>query len=281
MKILSDISIKDKNTLRLDVKTRYYAEISSDQELQELIQRKEFVHNQRLIIGAGANLLFTKDYEGLIIRTAIKGIRKVDEDSKSVILEANAGEAWHRLVTYAVDNNWGGIENLAYIPGTVGAAPVQNIAAYGQNIVDVFVYLEATNLETGKSKLFSKDECKYSYRESIFKHELKDKYLITRVRIKLSKRPDLDTSYFETGNTYSKHISLIGELEAITKPPYTIADIYRAVINIRRKKLPDVADMGTAGGFFKNPIITWKRYNELKEDDPDLQWYPAENLLYT
>ena len=281
MKLLSDISLRDKNTLRLDVNAKYFAEVISSEGLQELMQSHEYKNSEHLVVGDGANILFTKDYEGLVIKMGIRGINKVDEYSNKVVVEANAGENWHNLVTYAVENNWGGIENLAYIPGTVGAAPVQNIAAYGQNLTDTFISLSAVNLDTGEKKTFTKEECQFSYRESIFKQELGDKYIITQVRLLLNKNPDLNTSYFETGSTYTKNASLKAELEAIKGPPYSIKDIYHAVINIRTKKLPDFKKIGTAGSFFKNPMVTWQRYQELRDSDPDLQWYPPDNLLYT
>ncbi|OGM31263.1 UDP-N-acetylenolpyruvoylglucosamine reductase [Candidatus Woesebacteria bacterium RIFCSPHIGHO2_01_FULL_44_21] len=275
MKVYTNFSLKKFNTFRVDVEAKYFCEVKSEEELGEVI--KKYPDEKRFILGEGANTLFTKNFDGLVIRNSMKGIKKI-ESANNVILEVGAGENWHGLVMYSVENGWGGIENLVYIPGTVGAAPVQNIAAYGQNFEDVFVSLDVVELASGKKYTFSKEECEFEYRNSRFKSVDFGKFAITTVRLKLSKNPKINLSYFETGKTYAKNVSLAHELENISKP--TIKDVAMAVMKIRKSKLPDVTEVGTAGSVFKNPVVTRAKYKEMKREDPDLQSYPAENLKY-
>lgn len=280
MKLLTNHSLKNLNTFRVDVKAKYFVEVTSIEEINEILNNEEVSKSNVLVLGEGANILFTKDFEGLVIKMNIKGIEKVEESENSVVIEAGAGEIWDDLVHFAIEQNYGGIENMALIPGTVGAAAVQNIAAYNENLVDVFVSLEAFILETKSIKTFSKEECEFSYRESIFKNGLREKAIITQVRIKLSKRPEINATYFETGKTYKSKGTLEQELLSFAKPPFSISDIYKAVSNIRLKKLPDPKKIGTAGSFFKNPVITKEKYEELKKFDSDLQCYPVDKLTY-
>jgi UDP-N-acetylmuramate dehydrogenase len=204
----------------------------------------------------------------------LKGKRVVQEDADRVVLEVSGGEDWSELVTYTVDRGWGGIENLAMVPGTVGAAPIQNIACYGQNLVDVFVSLDAVDLTTGTTKTFTKEECAFSYRDSIFKGSEGKRYLVTKVRLSLSKNPVTDTSY------HSRYDSIAEELKAMAKPPYTISDVYRAVCTIRTRKLPEVKEVGSAGSFFKNPVVSREKAIELRRMVSGLQVYPVDQLLY-
>src|SRR3989344_5734554 len=193
MKVYTNFSLKKFNTFRVDAEAKYFCEVKSEEELGEVI--KKYPGEKKFILGEGANILFTEDFDGIVIRNSMKGIKKI-ESANNVILEVGAGENWHGLVMYSVENGWGGIENLVYIPGTVGAAPVQNIAAYGQNFEDSFVSLNFFVWETGQTIVLTKSECEFGYRDSIFKHELKDKGIVTSVRLRLTKEHRLSTSYY-------------------------------------------------------------------------------------
>lgn len=276
MKILHNYSLENLNTFRVNVRARYFAEVSSEGQLIDVL--KKFPNTKIFVLGAGANILLTRDFDGLVIKDSILGVSVIKNNDRQVVLEIGGGENWHKLVMYAVNNGWGGIENLVYIPGTVGAAPVQNIAAYGQNFEDVFVSLDAIEISTLKKFTFSKKDCEFGYRESRFKSRDFGKYFITKVRIRLAKNPQMNTSYFETGKTYAKNVSLAGELKNVASP--TVKDVALAVMKIRKSKLPEVSEVGTAGSVFKNPIVSREKYEELKKKDPDLQCYPVEGLKY-
>lgn len=279
MNLQEHYSLKNDNTFRVDVKARYFAEVKDVEDLREVLSDTRIKGLPILVLGGGANILLTKDYEGLVLKNNILGKKVIFEDDNNVIVEAGSGENWDQFVKYCIDKGWGGIENMVYIPGTVGAAPVQNIAAYGQNFSDVFESLSAVEVASGDTKTFSKVDCGFEYRDSRFKTREKGKYIVVSVRIKLSKHPKVNTSYFETGKTIGKQVSLSGELANIENP--TIKDVADAVENIRKQKLPDVEKIGTAGSFFKNPVVSKSKYEELKKDDPDLQCYPVEGLNYT
>ncbi|MDX1618663.1 MAG: UDP-N-acetylmuramate dehydrogenase, partial [Balneolaceae bacterium] len=209
---------------------------------------------------------FVADYKGLVLHIAIGGIEKIEEDDRHVWIRTGAGENWHRLVRYCVDRGWGGIENLSLIPGTVGAAPIQNIGAYGVELQEVFESLEAINVQNGEAETFSKSRCRFGYRDSIFKRELKGKYVVTRVVLRLSKQPVLNTSY--------------GAIESMLKEKGIedpdIRDISDIVIEIRESKLPDPAKVGNAGSFFKNPVIDLDRYRQLKREYPSMPGYSLD-----
>ena len=273
--VKENFPLKALNTFGLDVRARYFATIDSDACLELLLDQEIFRDRQFLILGHGSNVLFSSDYDGLVARMCLKGKRVVQEDSNQVVLEVSGGEDWSELVTYTVDRGWGGIENLAMVPGTVGAAPIQNIACYGQNLVDVFVSLDAIDLASGTLKTFSKEECAFSYRDSMFKRSEGKRYLVTKVRLSLSKNPVTDTSY------HSRYDSIEDELRASARPPFTIRDVYRAVCTIRTRKLPDVKEIGSAGSFFKNPVVSREKALELRKSVPGLQVYPVDQLLYS
>jgi UDP-N-acetylmuramate dehydrogenase len=226
------------------------------------------------VIGRGANILFTQDFPGLVIHVAIKGIDIIEQNQQQITLQLGAGEDWPELVTYAVNQGWAGIENLAGIPGLVGAAPIQNIGAYGQQLADVFVSLQAVNRQTGELKTFSKADCQFQYRDSIFKHELKDAYVITSVTLQLATDFSANTSY------HSRYESLEDELQTFAQPPYSLGDIHRAIIQIRQKKLPQIEEVGTVGSTFKNPFITQTQLSELQKKTPNVQYYPVEGMAY-
>lgn len=264
MKILSNVSLKPFNTFGIDVKAAHFVEIHTVEELQQLLAHELF-KLPRLVLGGGSNVLFTQDFEGLVIKLSIKGIEIVAETSQHVQLKVGAGEIWHELVLHAIQNNWAGIENMSLIPGTVGAAPMQNIGAYGVEIKDVFVQLEALEIATGKVKTFSKEECDFGYRWSVFKGALKDQFIITSVNFQLAKQPTFKTEYGDIKNT----------LAEMGVTDLSIKAISNAVIAIRQSKLPDPSKIGNAGSFFKNPEIPETQFNELKQKFENIVGYPT------
>jgi UDP-N-acetylmuramate dehydrogenase len=274
MNMQNNHSLKHINAFKLDIKAKYYLSINNKAELSSLFTQPLLKENNFYILGQGFNTLFKEDYNGVVININIKGIRKALENERYVELEIGAGEDWIEMVEYAIDNNYCGIENMNLIPGSVGSAPVQNIAAYGQNLEDVFVSLEAFDIAGLKFKKFNKAECKFAYRSSFFKTEGKNKYIITSVRIRLFKKGAVDTSY------HSRYGSLVDELEKFAKPPFTIKDAGEAVKRIRLRKFPDWTKLGTAGSFFLNPVITKKQLAQLQKLHPNIQFYPVDKLTY-
>jgi len=266
MKLLENFPLKDITTFHAKVFAKQYAEFTSVDELKEILSLPNVKGKQFMILGGGSNVLFTGDYNGIIIRNAIKGIEIVKEQGDDIYIKANSGEKWHDFVLYCVSHNYGGVENLSLIPGTVGAGPIQNIGAYGVELKDTLFEVEALNIHTHDVKKFSSEDCKFGYRESIFKGEQKGKYIITAVTLKLNKNPKkLNTTY----GTISKELEAMG----IANP--TISDISKAVINIRSSKLPDPEKLGNAGSFFKNPIIPNAQFEKLKAQFPEMASFPA------
>lgn len=265
------------NTFKISAQADLFLRLKNAADITKL---REFSSGERvLVLGEGANILFTKNFQGLVVKNDLTGKGIVSQNADTVTLRIASGENWHKVVMWAVKNNWSGIENLAYIPGTVGGAPVQNIAAYGQNFEDVFVYLDGINLETGRRERYQKTDCQFGYRESLFKKTLQGKFFVTEVVIKLSKKPQGNASYHELR---VMHFSLIDELKkAGKKEPFLPADIARVVIGMRKVKQPDWHKVGTAGSFFKNPIVSRKVLDNLKKQLTDLQFYPVEKLIYT
>ena len=263
MNLLENISLKNYNTFGIDVLAKYFVEISVQNDLFEIPPLIKSLNVPFLILSGGSNILFTKNFEGLVIKISTKGIKIINEDDKYVYLKAEAGEVWDELVQFCVNNNFGGIENLSLIPGLVGAAPIQNIGAYGQELKDKFISIEALNLDNGKIKNFNNDECKFDYRYSIFKSELKNKYLITSLTLRLDKFPVINLSY---GNVKD-------ELMKLNKNDYTIKDVREVICNIRKSKLPDPKEIGNAGSFFKNPIIDEKKFEILKKFYPNIPFF--------
>jgi UDP-N-acetylmuramate dehydrogenase len=277
--IQKNYSLKDFNAFGNEVVAKYFVEINTEEELLELIKNKELIAEKRYVIGKTYNTLFVSEFfDGLIIKVCIKGKEKLEETDNYVVLKVNAGEDWPELVEYAVSNNWQGIENLALIPGSVGAAPVQNIAAYGQVLEDVFVSLEAINLENGEKKEFRKEECEFAYRTSIFKKGLIGKFIVTSVTLKLNK---VTGNYIPNTSYHSRYESLQGELDAQGKSaPYALKDIFEAVVGIRNKKLPKVEEWGTLGSVFMNPFISKKQLEKIQEKYPNIQFYPVDKMQY-
>jgi UDP-N-acetylmuramate dehydrogenase len=263
MKAIPDHSLKKLNTFGIEAKAKYFFEFNSQKELQEIIADKSYSPYEKMILGGGSNILFTKDFDGLVLQNKIKGIEIIKEDGDEVYVRSGAGEVWHHLVLYCIDKGLGGIENLSLIPGTVGAAPMQNIGAYGAEVKDVFINLEAVSLKDGQIKTFSKEACQFGYRESIFKKALKGEYVITSVTLKLNRKPEYNTSYGAIKTT----------LEEMGVKELSIKAISDVVCHIRQSKLPDPVKIGNAGSFFKNPEIPEKKYTELLTTYPNMPCY--------
>lgn len=278
MTIYKNHPLKKHNTLAVEAKCSYYCEVKSAKELAQLLQNEKFKKcKKHLILGGGSNLLLaTNKYTGFVIKNKIKGIEKINETKNKVYYSFGAGESWDKIVYFTAQKNLGGIENLAYIPGTVGGAVVQNIAAYDQNLQDTFYSLIAINKNTLKTKTFYKPDCKFKYRESFFK-TTRNPWIVTNVTLALNKNAKLDLKYFEMGLNKT---SLQTELEQIAKPPYSVIDMYKAVASLRQKRIPSEKQFPNPGSFFKNPVITKQKYLRIKEEILDLQFYPAGKVKY-
>jgi UDP-N-acetylmuramate dehydrogenase len=266
MNIQEHVSLKPFNTFGIDAQARYFAEPSTIKQFQEVLSENKFANIPKLILGGGSNVLLTKDFEGLALKNNIKGIELIKEDEDFYYVKAGAGEVWHDVVMYCVTNNYGGLENLSLIPGSVGAGPIQNIGAYGVELKDYLFELEALNIKDKTTRIFSNAECKFGYRESVFKRVLKDQYIIMSVTYRLLKNLQLNTRYG----------AIEKELEAMKIKNVTIKDISQAVCNIRNSKLPNPTQIGNAGSFFKNPEIQRNVLNNLKTTFPDIISYDID-----
>lgn len=255
--------LKTHNTFGINASASFFARFKSEEEL--LVLLKENKNHELFILGGGSNILFTKNFEGLVLKNEIKGFNILQESDKSVLVEAGAGMNWHEFVLKCLDFNFGGVENLSLIPGNVGASPMQNIGAYGVEIKDVFEYLDAIHIKTGTLKRFTNKDCAFGYRESIFKNKVKGEYIISRVGFRLTKEHVINTSY----GAINKEL----ENQNILNP--NIKDVSNAVIAIRKSKLPDPNKIGNAGSFFKNPIIPLATLTVLQEKYPSVPNYPA------
>lgn len=267
MDIRENTSLKSFNTFGIDVAARYLATASSVDEFCTLIEDRRFAAVPMMVLGGGSNVLFTGDYNGLIVMNRLDGISLEREDSNHYYVKAGAGVVWHELVMWCIEKGYAGLENLSLIPGSVGAAPMQNIGAYGVEMKDCFHHLEALNTETLEIERFSNEDCRFGYRESVFKRELKGQYIITSVTFRLNKKPVFHTQYG----------AIEKELETLGITELSIAAVSRAVINIRRSKLPDPKVLGNAGSFFKNPEITPEQKEALLAGYPEAVVYPLEN----
>lgn len=247
-------SLKEFNTFGIDVTAKFFKKINSVEELTDCLDWSDDFGNQVFILGGGSNILLTQNIDKLVVKNDIRGIEVLTEDAESVEVKLGAGEIWHDTVLYCIDQGWAGIENLSLIPGSVGAAPIQNIGAYGVELKDVFVSLEALNINTRKVEVFKQAECEFGYRTSIFKTHQKGKYIITAVVLKLSKHSNINTEYGAINDILSK--------KNILSP--SIRDVSDAVIDIRSSKLPDPSLLGNSGSFFKNPIINKSSYQLLQ-----------------
>lgn len=267
--ILENYSLKNLNTFRVAATARWFMEIDTLEDLQILFQDEQWRDVPRLILGGGSNMLFTKDYEGLVVKINLKGINHVIDGSE-VLLTAGAGEVWNDVVNYAVTKGFSGMENLSLIPGSVGASPIQNIGAYGVEIKDVFYQCKAMDLETGLMQVFNLNDCSFSYRDSVFKSKFRGKYLITEVTYRLFTELKLNTSYGA--------IQVELEKRSIYTP--TVADISQVVSHIRLSKLPDPTMIGNAGSFFKNPVITSGDYGRLQAEFVDLVSFKLDESTF-
>lgn len=264
-----NISLKPYNTFGIQSKAEYFSTFDSVEGLNQIIRSNK--DQPLLVLGGGSNILLKSEVvNALVIVNQIKGKTITKETDLEVYVKVGAGENWHEFVLYALQNNWGGIENLSLIPGSVGASPMQNIGAYGVEIKDVFFELEAYQISTGEIKTFAHEDCHFGYRESVFKRALKDQYIITSVTYRLTKREH---------NKNTNYGIIEVELEKMEVKNPTIHDISKAVISIRQSKLPDPKEIGNAGSFFKNPIIPMQQFNELTERYPDIPHYKINDDL--
>lgn len=257
-------NLKKYNTFGVTAYASDFAEVTSEDQFRELILK----NSNALILGGGSNILFTNNYDGLVIHNSLKGIEVVDRNDHHVSVKVASGEIWHDFVMHAITNNWGGVENLSLIPGTVGAAPMQNIGAYGVEAKETITRVDAIDRSTGVSRSFTNEECRFGYRESVFKRELKEKFFISSVTLSLTNNKHrLNTTYGAIADT----------LREMNVSAPTIRDVSDAVIKIRRSKLPDPNVIGNAGSFFKNPVIHADLYHKLKERYPSMPGYTSEN----
>ncbi len=263
LEILHHHSLQSLNTFGFSTYAETCVFIHSLNELQECIQ--QFADEDKWVLGGGSNVVITQNIQPLLLINRIQGHSIISENDAEVVVEFGGGESWHQTVMFTVEKGWGGLENLSLIPGTVGAAPIQNIGAYGAELKDTFVQLLAIDLESGEPKIFKHDDCKFGYRESIFKHEAKGKYFIVSVQFRLSKLPEIKTQYGDIQQTLNDW--------GITNPG--VADVSKAVIHIRQSKLPDPAKIGNSGSFFKNPVIDKSLFDALSSQYPTIKSFDA------
>ncbi len=276
MKVYKNYSLKEHNGFKVDVSADFFIEIESEKDILELFKKDFYLKSKKkYILGDGYNTIFVGNYQGIIIKNNIKGIKKIDETEIETTFKVGAGENWHNFVEYTVNQNLSGIENIALVPGQVGSAPIQNIGAYGQVQEDTFLKLEAINLETGKIRTFSKKDCEFGYRTSFFKEKKEGKkYFIISVTYKFKK-----VGKIIPGKFYHSRYESIGDFLDFEKE-CTVRDIFKAVIKLRNKKLPKVEEWGTLGSIFMNPIISKDDFELIQKKFPDIQYYPADKMKY-
>jgi len=262
MEIQNNFSLKNYNTFGIEAKARRFIAVRDETELRTILEENK--SQQKFILGGGSNMLLTKDIEALVIHIDLKGKKIIKEDDDFVWVESQAGENWQEFVLWTIDQNFGGLENMSLIPGNVGTTPVQNIGAYGTEMKDTFVSCEAIKIENNEVKTFDKEECNFGYRESIFKNEAKNLYIITSVVFKLTKRNHkINISYGDISGELAKN--------NITNP--TLKDVSNAVISIRKSKLPDPKELGNSGSFFKNPILLKTNFEKIHLKFPEMKYY--------
>ncbi len=265
-----NFSLKPFNTFGVEAKAKYFVEVNTVEELIETLKHSNTQTLPLLFLGGGSNILFTKDFEGLAIQLNLKGISEEFLNENEVLVTAKAGENWHEFVMYCLGKNYGGLENLSLIPGNVGTSPMQNIGAYGTEIKDHFVSCKVLNLLTLEVETFDLVKCRFGYRDSIFKQEGKNKYVILEVSFKLTTQNHV---------IKTEYGAIQSELENLDITNPTIQDVSKAVINIRQSKLPDPKKIGNAGSFFKNPTIPLAQFEELKSNFENIQGYPNGNFV--
>ena len=265
MLVEKHVSLLPFNTFGLDVKADFLVKISAINDIRAVLSDETLKHQDRLILGGGSNILFTRNVKGVVLLNRIDGIEIIREENNQVFVKAGAGVVWHDLVMWCIEQDLGGMENLSLIPGSVGAGPMQNIGAYGVELKDVFFELEAMHLDTMEMQKFSAEDCKFGYRESVFKHELRNRFFITSVTFRLTRNPVLNTSYG----------AIATELQKMNVTAPGIREVSNAVINIRSSKLPDPKMLGNAGSFFKNPEVDQVVFDQLKDAYPAIVGYPT------
>ncbi len=266
MIISKNQSLLEYNTFKIDVKSKFFTIINTVEELKILLKDPIFKENRFLVLGEGSNILFTENFDGLIILNKIKGYSTPVINENEVIIKVNSGENWDNFVNYCVENNWSGVENLVSIPGTIGASPVQNIGAYGSEVKDVLLNVGAINIDTGEYRIFNNKDCEFGYRNSIFKNKLKNKYYITDVTYKLNINHKFSIDYGDVKNELNKRNLNINLL-----------NIKTVIADIRAEKLPDPKIIGNAGSFFKNPFVNINEYEKIKEKHPDIKAFKSNN----
>ncbi len=270
MQILENVSLKPFNTFGVSVFAQYFSEVHSKEELLEVLQFQKSNQIPLLFLGGGSNVLFTKNFDGIVVQLNLKGITEEKIDDNTVYVTAAAGENWHQFVLSNLDKNYGGLENLSLIPGNVGTSPMQNIGAYGTEIKDVFHSCKVLNIETLAIEEFDKEKCRFGYRDSIFKQEGKGKYVILEVTFQLTKNEH---------RISVEYGAIQSELEKMNVSNPTIKNVSDAVIAIRQSKLPDPKILGNAGSFFKNPTIPLLHYEKLQTSFPEIPGYPNGDFV--
>lgn len=268
MQIQENFSLRPYNSFGIQANAAFFGKFGNEDELNHLLEARagrSAKDKTLVILGGGSNILLTQDIDGWVLKNEIKGITELHEDEGFVYVRAGAGENWHQFVTYCLNRNWAGLENLSLIPGNVGASPMQNIGAYGVELRDVFWDLEALHIKEKKVYTFTAVDCEFGYRESVFKNRYKNEFVILSVTFKLHKHPIFHTSYG----------AITQELERMGVQQLNIQSISQAVIRIRQSKLPDPAKIGNAGSFFKNPVVSGEKFNELKEVFPAIIGYSS------
>ncbi|KEO73842.1 UDP-N-acetylmuramate dehydrogenase [Anditalea andensis] len=266
MNIQENISLREFNTFGFDKKARFFIEVHTNEEVNKALEFAKDVDLPVFILGGGSNILLTQDLHAVVIKMNIQGLELIQENGEAILVKVGAGVSWHEFVLKAIKNGWAGVENLSLIPGTVGASPMQNIGAYGVEIEEVFHSLEAIDRASGTISLFDHPQCMFGYRDSIFKHAAKDKYIITYVSFRLYKTPKFNISYGAITDTLKK----------LNQKDLTLKAVSDAVIHIRQSKLPDPKLIGNAGSFFKNPTIPAEQFKELQSQYPHMPGYENE-----
>ena len=262
---IQNYSLLPHNSFGVDIFAGYYTQLTQVDQVPCLMRETLKRNLNYIILGEGSNMLFTRNFDGLVIHNCLKGIEKISEDEKEIWCRVGAGENWDTFVSRMVESNYGGVENLSLIPGSVGASPVQNIGAYGAEVKDCIVSVEGYTLPESEFMVFNNEECRFGYRESIFKNEWKNRFLVTSVVFRLSKYPVLNTEYGDVKGIF------------MNKPEQSLKTLRETIMEIRGRKLPDIREFGNAGSFFKNPVISALEYGKLKERWPGIPGYEAGN----
>ncbi len=269
LNIQENVSLQPYNTFGVAVQARFFVTVDDESRLLSALEWAQAEDQPLLLLGGGSNMLFTKDWEGLVIKLELRGREIAAEDDDQVAVRFAAGENWHESVLWTVEQGWGGIENLSLIPGQIGTAPIQNIGAYGVEVKDTIVSVEAVSIDDRVKKVFNNKDCQFGYRDSVFKRAEKGKWIITAVTFKLAKTPVLNLSYGAIQET----------LRAQNVENPTVADISQAVIAIRQSKLPDPKEIGNGGSFFKNPVVEDSVVDRLRETYPEMPFYEVKKAV--